>query len=138
MPAFRQALHLFARVVEHPLPKGQNERRCLDERQEIGRLEQAARGVTPADQRLHPDNQPGHQLDLRLKVEFQFIAFKGLPQIVSKSDSLMRLTVEVVAIEAILVTTFFLRPIESNIGLREHFVGPLYLVACTVKCRCLR
>ena len=39
----------------------------------------------------------------------------------------MRLTIEVIGMEAILVTTLVLSPIESNVGVCEHFIGSLGL-----------
>ena len=92
-------------------------------------MEQSKPGIIPADQRLHADNQAGQQLDLRLKVEFQLIAIQGLPQIARESDAFTHFAIEVIGMEAILVSAFVLGPIESDVGLCEHLVGSLDLRA---------
>ena len=62
---------LARRLVQHPIADPQHQAALLGDRHEIGSREQASFGVVPSNQRLHSEDAPVPQRDLRLVVKLE-------------------------------------------------------------------
>ena len=71
---------LGAGGAQHPFADGDDKAVLLGERDELHRAEQPAFGMAPAHQRLDADDLAACQVDLRLVVQYQFVALDGAAQ----------------------------------------------------------
>jgi hypothetical protein len=71
-------LGLFAGGSEHPLADALDQAGFLGQRHKFCWRHQTALGVSPAQQRLDPDNATPTQFHLRLVVQFQLLAFQRM------------------------------------------------------------
>ena len=69
------------RPLLHPAPDRLDQAAVLGDRDEVGRVEQAALGVLPAHQRLEPMISPVREGDHRLVVEVELVAFERVAQL---------------------------------------------------------
>ena len=74
------ALGLPARFMENPEPDRFNQPAVLGHRHELGRFDQSAARVAPADQRLGADDAAGFQVHLRLVEQLEFLLVERLSQ----------------------------------------------------------
>ena len=71
---------LLERVVEHGAGEAVHEPAPLGHRQERGRQQQPALGVTPPGEGLHADHQVGAEVDDRLEVHLDAVVVEGTAQ----------------------------------------------------------
>ena len=69
-----------ARLLEHPSADRDDQAGLLGDRDELGRADQTAIGVLPAQQRFDAHHRPGREVDDRLVVDGELVALEGAVQ----------------------------------------------------------
>jgi hypothetical protein len=89
-PRLPPAPRLGAGLAQHPGADLDGDASRLDEVDELGRRQQAARGVLPAQQRLDADDASGRHADLRLVAQAELGLGRGAPQLVAQRPARAR------------------------------------------------
>jgi hypothetical protein len=111
---------LGAGGLQHPGGQGGDEPDILGEPDELARPDDAAMRVVPADQRLHADDPPAVELDLRLVVDEELVAGQGLAELALEGHRAPGGEVHLGREEAIGVAARGLGPVHREIGVLQE------------------
>ena len=113
----------------------------LGDRDELGRVEQAALGVLPAHQRLEAADLAGAKVDHRLVVERQLVALERVPQLALDLEPAHRAGPHLGVEEHAAGAAALLGPVHRRVGVADQQlgVGPaLGRTGARPRCRCWR
>ena len=92
-------LALLAGRAQDPFADGYDQTSVLCQRNKVCRCNASQRFAVPADQCFHADKLTGFDLYLRLEIEREFVALKGVPQLDFHTQPASRVDVHVGAVE---------------------------------------
>ncbi len=95
----------------------------LGDRDELGRVEQAALGVLPADQRLEAGDLAGAQVDHRLVVEGELLAVERVPQLPFDLQPAHRAGPHLGVEEDAAGAAALLGPVHRRVGVADQQLG---------------
>ena len=95
----------------------------LGDRDELGRVEQAALGVLPADQRLEAGDLAGAQADHRLVVERELVAVERVAQLAFDLEPAHRAGPHLGVEEDAAGAAAFLGPVHRRVGVADQQLG---------------
>ena len=95
----------------------------LGDRDELGRVEQAALGVLPADQRLEAADLAGAEVDDRLVVERQLVAVERVAQLAFDLEPAHRTGPHLGVEEHAAGAAAFLGPVHRRVGVADQQLG---------------
>ena len=105
---------------QHPGTERVDGARFLRERDDFGWRQHAADRVAPAQERFHPDQRTADAVDLRLVEELQSTMDQRRPQVGLGLAALPELPVHRGLVEAVLIASGALRPVERQVGLLQQ------------------
>src|SRR5438552_8664904 len=111
---------LPAGVAQHACTEGLDHPRLLGDRDELGRADDAALGVAPAQQRLDAERAAGIHVDLRLVDEEELVVHEAAPHVGLELQPRLNTRVHVRGIEAIGVAPGFLRRVHRRVRLFDE------------------
>ena len=114
---------LAAGALLDPAPDRLDQAAVLGDRDELGRVEQAALGVLPADQRLEAGDLAGAQADHRLVVEGQLVAVERVAQLAFDLEPAQRPARISASNSTQRARPLFLGPVHGRVGVADQQLG---------------
>ena len=114
--------HLAAGALLDPAPDRLDQAALLGDRDEVGRVELAVAGVVPADQGLERGHLAAREVDHRLVVEDELVAFDPLAQLALGLEPAQRAGPHLGVEELAAGAAAFLRPVHRRVGVADQHV----------------
>ena len=116
--------HLSTALFEHPVADRRRQSGFFGLWYEGRRPQQTAPRVVPAQQRLHAHDIPRDDLYLRLVEQFKLALLDRGFELFSDGNALPNFLVQILGVKMILIAARVLGPVQREIGLGQHGVGP--------------
>ena len=130
------ARRLRAGFAEHPGADRHDQPGILGDRDELGRRNQPARRVVPADQRLERADAIVLEVEQRLVEQFELAALEREAEVGLELAALLRALVEAFLEEGVGAAPGFLGAIQREIGVAQQGLAIARRPAARWRCRC--
>jgi hypothetical protein len=111
-------------LTHDPCSERDDQPALLGQSNELARGQQAPGRMVPPDQRLQTDHGEGVEVDERLVVHLELIAFEGPVQLVGGAQAAHRLEVVVLTGDGDPRGTALLGPVHGHVGLSQQLRRP--------------